>query len=126
MEVKTKKTMEAKKGMLSGKNVRLNVEISVALNEQEKELIQKYHDPYISTQAVIQQYFQSKESYDVIKGIQGNTDLSSFSITAHVDEGYDFMGNLETFEKAVIAELTEKINYLKSLDNWEGEEVLEV
>ena len=52
------------------------------------------------------------------------SDLSKFSLFAQVDDGFHFFGNMEEVEKAVIGALNYALDYLKSLEAWEGEETV--
>lgn len=126
MEIKIKRTKEFKKGgFLSDYDWRLALEISVFLSEDEKELVKKYYDPWISLSKDIPQYFKSREAFDVVEDFRGETSLSEFKVSAHVD-GDKYLGNIEILEKAIITELTDRLDHLKSLDRWEGEEVITI
>lgn len=129
MEISVRRAKEIKKGgFLSGKgrNIRLTLEIGVALSEEEKALVQKYHDPSISIPADIPRYFESKEAFNIVRDVKGETRISKFHVTARVDNGLAYLENLQTLEKAITTELTNKMNYLKSLDAWEGEDIVSV
>ena len=49
-----------------------------------------------------------------------------YRIVAHVDNGFDYMGNIRKLEQAVLTELKGKIDHLKSLKEWEGQEIVVV
>jgi hypothetical protein len=123
MEIKIKKGKEFTKGMLAGKNVKLTIEINVCPSEEEKSLIQKYHDPSINF-FDLKGYFSSEEAFKVVKLDNENVSLSKYKILAHIDDGLHYLSNIEKLKEAVTAELGHKLDYLKSLDQWEGEEIV--
>jgi hypothetical protein len=117
MEIKIKKGKEFKKGgFLSGKNVILTLEIGVSLSEEEKALVEKHYDPSVVSLTDLKGYFRSEEAFKVVKITAEKSDLSKYNITAHVDDGFRLLGNIQTFREAVVAELSGKLDYLKSLD----------
>ena len=127
MEITIKKSKTFKKGgFLSGKNVILTLEISVSLSEKEKALVEKYYDPGVFSFTDLKGYFKSEEAFKVVKITTEQSDLSKYNIIARVDDGFRLLGNIQTLREAVIAKLSEKLDYLKSLDAWEGEEVITV
>ncbi|MGQ9851908.1 MAG: hypothetical protein ACUVTG_00720 [Candidatus Oleimicrobiaceae bacterium] len=50
--------------------------------------------------------------------------LSKFHLTAHVDGGYSYLGNLQEFEKPVAAALVNNLNHLEAPEEWQGERTL--
>ena len=126
MEIKVKKAKEFKKGsMLSGKNVKLILDISVTLSEEEKELVQKYYDPSIPyTYELVKYYDGTAESYQRVKLDREESHVSNFKIVVHVDDGFTYLGNIQGVEKAVISALNDKISFLKALDAWEGDNTI--
>lgn len=124
MVIKIKRTKEFKKGgFLSNKNVELSLEISVSLSEKEEALVQKYYDPETFF-GNIPMYFKSVKTFgDTVKVISAEPHLSKFKVTAYTD-GFKYLGYIQKAENAIISELTDKLNYLKSLDKWEGEEII--
>lgn len=125
MEIKVKRTKEFKKGgFLSGKNLELALEISVSLSGEEKALVQEYYDPKAFF-GDIPLYFKSVETFggDTLKVISAEPHLSKFKVTVHVD-GFKYLEYIQKAENAIISDLTNKLNYLKSLDRWEGEEII--
>ena len=125
MEIRIKKEKEFTKGLLSGKNVKLKLSIGVVLSEEEMTLVKKYHDPFIRIISDIQpRYDGTEESFKTVEIGPIVSDLSKFSLFAHVDDGFHFFGNMQEVEKAVIGALNYALDYLKSLEAWEGEEVV--
>jgi hypothetical protein len=132
MEIYIKRGQEFKKGgFLSGKNVKLAIEVTLALSAEEKQLIEKYYEPSISPIAAhggreyIRTYYDgTDESFKVVKVDRAESSLNKFSLTAHVDDGRSYLGNIQEFEKAVVRALVRSIDYLKGLKDWEGERTL--
>jgi len=124
MEIKVKRTKELKKGgFLSSKDVELALEITVSLSEEEKALVQKYYDPKTFL-GDIPLYFKSVNTFgDTLKVISAEPHLSKFKVIVHTD-GFKYLGYIQKAENAIISELTDKLDYLKTLDKWEGEEII--
>ena len=124
MEVKIKKAQEFKEGrFLSGRNVVLSLEISVSLSEDEQALVEKYYDPSIYSLTALKGYFSSEEAFKAVKIDRQESSFSKYKIAAHIDDGFHLLGNIQTLKGAILTELSEKLDYLKALDEWEGEEV---
>lgn len=123
MEIRIKRGKESRKGgMLSGKNTKLTLEVDVALSEEEKALVEKYHDPLVSSFSEIRSYYDgTDEAYKQVKVDRSVIDFSKFSLVAHVDDGHSYLGNMQKFEEAVVAALAWTLNHLEALDAWEGE-----
>lgn len=81
METHIERRQEFKKGrFLSGKNVKLTLEVAVPLSEQDKRLIEKYYDASISV------FLEGAvESYKQVKIDREESKLSKFQLVAHVD-----------------------------------------
>ena len=127
MQIKIKTGKKFKKGgFLSGKNVILTLEITVSLSDEEKALVEKYYDPSVFSYIDLKGYFSSEEAFKVLKITTETSELSKYKIIAYVDDGFRLLGNIQRLREAVIAELSEKLDYLKSLDKWEGEEIITV
>jgi len=135
MEIHINRGQEFKKGgLLSGKNVRLSLEVTVTLTEQERRLVGKYYEPDISDLAFhvggrfVREFGAtpqaSAEAFTVVKvdGVEGK--LSKFHVTAHVDDGHARLGHMHAFEKAVVGALVENLAHLEALEQWQGERVL--
>jgi hypothetical protein len=126
MEIRVKRGQEFKKGrFLSGKNVRLTLEVAVASSEEDNRLIEKYYDPSISSFLEIRRYYDgTEEAYKQVKVDREESSLSKFHLIAHVDDGHRYLGNIQGFEKAMVRALNDKLSYLKALESWEGEMTL--
>ncbi len=97
------------------------------MSEEEKNLIKKYHDPWISEISEIRPRCEDKdEQFKAIKITVSESDLSKFSLVAHVDDGFHPLENIQGLEKAVCQALNHAFEYLKPLDAWEGEEIITV
>jgi hypothetical protein len=125
MDITVRRAKEFTKGLLGGKGVKLSLEVVATLSEEENALIERYHDPFISV-LDLKGYFKSEESFNLVKVNPRGANLSRFRLVAHVDNGLEYLGNIDTLEKAIVTELTDKLSYLKSLDKWEGEETITV
>ncbi len=123
MEIHIKRGKEFRKGgFMSGKNVKLTLQVAVALSDGEKGLVEKYYDPLISSYSDIKGYYDgTDESYKQVKIDHSVIDLSKFELAAHVDDGHTYLGNMQKFEEAVLAALVWALNHLEALDEWEGE-----
>jgi hypothetical protein len=132
MEIYIERGQEFKKGgFLSGKNVKLTIEVTLVLSAEEKQLIEKYYEPSISTTAArggrdyVRTYYDgTDESFKVVKVDRVESNLSNFSLTAHVDDGRRYLGNIHEFEKAVVRALVRNADYLKGLSEWQGKRTL--
>ena len=122
MEIEIKKAKESRKGiLLSSKNVKLTIEISVLLSDDEKVLINKYYDPDIKI------FLKDlAKSLAKIKVYHKNDNLSGFRIIAQIGDGFNDLGIIQRFSEEVIGKLNTEINYLKALDKWEGEGIIKV
>lgn len=123
MQIHIKREQEFKKGgLLSGKNIKLILEVDVALTEEDRRLIEKYYDPTVSTLIEIKKYYDgTDEIYRQVKVDSEESNLSKFHLMAHVDDGHSYLGNIQEFEKAVVRALVKNLDYLASLDQWKGE-----
>lgn len=123
MEIRITRGKESRKGgVMSGKNTKLTLEVDVALSEEDKALVEKYHDPSVSYYGNIRTYYDGiDEAYKQVKVDRNVSDFSKFRLVAHVDDGHSYLGNMQKFEKAVVAALAWALNHLEALDEWEGE-----
>ncbi len=126
MEIHVKRGQEFKKGrLLSGKNVKLTLEVDVALSEQDKRLIEKYYDPSVSSSLEIKRCYEgAEEAYKAVKVDDEESSLSKFHLVAHVDDGHTYLGNIHKFETAVVRALVKNLEQLEALDQWQGERTL--
>lgn len=132
MEIHIERGQEFKKGgFLSGKNVKLTIHVTLALSSEEKQLIERYYEPSISTLAArggreyVRIYYDgTDDSFKAMKVDQVESKLGEFSLTAHVDDGRKYLGNIQEFEKAVVRALVRNVDYLKGLSGWEGKRTL--
>lgn len=123
MKIIIKKNKEFKKGLLSGKNVKLILEIAVSLSEEEKILTQKYYDPTISSNIIYKSLSPEEHNVTVDKS---EAKLSNYKVTYYADDGLSHLGTIEKLEKATVGQLTGALDYLKSIDKWEGEKIMDV
>ena len=126
MDIHIKRGQEFKKGsLLSGKNVKLTLEVDVALSEQDKRLIEQYYDPSVSSSSEIKQRYEGAEdAYKAVKVDHEESKLSKFHLVAYVDDGHTYLGNIRKFETAVVQALVKNLEQLEALDQWQGEKTL--
>jgi len=116
---KGKKATEIK-GMLSSReDVLLTVQISVALEPEEQELIKKYYEPAIPAIYELEDRDFWKEAEIKITG----KNFSNYSISAQFKHGFQDLVYAHSFLKQIKDDLASKIRYLRELDKWQGEEV---
>lgn len=125
MEVQCVREKEFKKGgLLTGSDVTLRLSIAVLLSEDEKSLVEKYnYDPLLLSE-IPSWYDGTEEAYKSVKIESCESTLSKFRLVATAHPARLYLGNLQKFEKAALAALNYAIDYLKSIDAWEGEEVM--
>lgn len=126
MEIRINKRQEEKKGgfLSGGPTLRLTLDVSAVLSEEELALTRRYGDPTINQYTLNRHYDGTEEQYKVIKIDRepGGT-LSDFRLSAYVD-GNGFLGNIQGFESACVRALTREMNRLQNLNDWEGETLL--
>jgi hypothetical protein len=125
MEIQIKRDKELKKGLLGGSSLQLKLSINTVLSEEETNLIKKYEDPFIDTRHIQLRFEGTEEQYKTVKTRIVNNFLSKFNLEAWVDH-FDYLGSIQDLETAVCKALTYKMEFLKALDAWEGEEVITV
>lgn len=124
MEIRIKRDKEFKKGLL-GSYFQLKLSINAVLSEDEMSLIEKYENPLVGESDIQRRFDGTEEQYKVVKTSISTNRLSKFSLVAWVD-GLSYLGNIQDLETAVCGALAYKMEYLRSFDAWEGEEVITV
>ena len=74
---------------------------------------------------LFEKHFKSKESFNIVQIDKGSGNLSGYKLAAYVKDGYKYLGNLQQLEEACIKELTDKLDEVIALEEWEGETKVE-
>jgi hypothetical protein len=87
----------------------------ITLSPEEQALVRKYYDPDIDV------YLDTGP----VKVKKKETRLSNLEHTASVDSIWE-LAHLNAYEQVVIKLAERQLGVLKSLDSWEGEEIIDL
>lgn len=125
MKIIVKKNNEIKKaGLMSRKSIKLSLEISVLLSDEEKILIQNYHDPDISADVI---WSKTSAIAGRVTSNKSGTKLSNYSVIYYTDDASGNITAMDELETATISQLRGALDHIKyidqSINQWEGEKI---